>query len=128
MSEDDKYFLLYKDNFLQPIQILLSLKEKTFSEFFSAFLKSTLHFEHFQKKMTLIGNVFPKLPSPKNVIRQMSVKSRFSGLLRNKTWQKGPKTVEIYTTLPLPYFFIPVNIIQVEKIYASALQNLRTVC
>ena len=69
LSEDDKYCLLYKDNLLQPIQILLSLKQKTFSEFFSAFLKSTLNFEHFQKKMTLIADVFPKLLSPKKVIR-----------------------------------------------------------
>ena len=28
----------------------LSRKQKTFSEFFSAFLKSSLNFEHFQKK------------------------------------------------------------------------------
>ena len=28
----------------------LSRKEKTFSEFFSGFLKSSLNFEHFQKK------------------------------------------------------------------------------
>ena len=28
----------------------LSGKQKTFSEFFSAFLKSTLNFEHFHKK------------------------------------------------------------------------------
>ena len=77
--------------------------------------------------MTLIANVFPKLPSPKYVIRQMSLKSRFSGLLRNKTWQKGPKTVEIYTTLPLPYLFIPVNIIQLRKVYFGAMQNLRPV-
>ena len=69
LSDNDKYCLLYKDNLLQPIQILLSQKQKTFSEFFSPFLKSTLNFEHFQKKMTLIANVFPKLPSPKNVIR-----------------------------------------------------------
>ena len=41
LSEDDRYCLLYKDNLLQPIQILLSQKQKTFSEFFSAFLKST---------------------------------------------------------------------------------------
>ena len=65
LSEDDKYCLLYKDNLLQTLQILLSQKQKTFSEFFSAFLKSTLNFEHFQKKMTLIADVFPKLPSPK---------------------------------------------------------------
>ena len=69
LSEDDRYCLLYKDNLLQPIQILLSQKQETFSEFFSPFLKSTLNFERFQKKMTLIADVFPKLPSPKKVIR-----------------------------------------------------------
>ena len=47
LSEDDRYCLLYKDNLLQPIQILLSQKQKTFSQFFSPFLKSTLNFEHF---------------------------------------------------------------------------------
>ena len=69
LSEDDRYCLLYKDNLLQPNQILLSQKQKTFSQFFSPFLKSTLNFECFQKKMTLIVDVFPKLPSPKKVIR-----------------------------------------------------------
>ena len=69
LSEDDKYCLLYNDNLLQPIHILLSQKQKTFSEFFSPFLKSTLNFERFQKKMTLIADVFPKLPSPKKVVR-----------------------------------------------------------
>ena len=69
LSEDDKYCLLYKDNLLQPIQILLSQKKKTFSQFFSPFLKSTLNFEHFEKKVTLISDVFPKLPSPKMVIK-----------------------------------------------------------
>ena len=69
LTGDDKYCLLYRDNLTQPIQILLSEKEKTFSEFFSAFLKSTLNFEHFQKKITLIADVFPKLASPKKVIR-----------------------------------------------------------
>ena len=69
LSEDERYCLLYNDNLLQPIQILLSQKQKTFSEFFSPFLKSTLNFERFQKKMTLIADIFPKLPSPKKVIR-----------------------------------------------------------
>ena len=69
LTEDDKYCLLYKDNLTQPIQIHLSQKQKTFSDFFSAFLKSTLNFEHFQKKMTLLADVFPKLPSMKKVIK-----------------------------------------------------------
>ena len=69
LTDDDKYCLLYRDNLTQPIQIPLSQKQKTFSQFFSAFLKSTLNFEHFQKKMTLIADVFPKLPSPNKMIR-----------------------------------------------------------
>ena len=44
-----KYSLLTRDNLTQPIQILLYQKRKTFSGYFSAFLKSTLNLEHFQK-------------------------------------------------------------------------------
>ena len=69
LTDDDKYSLLYGDNLTQPIQILLSQKQKTFSQFFSAFSKSTLNSEHFQKKINLIADVFPKLPSAKKVIK-----------------------------------------------------------
>ena len=54
-----------------------SQKEKIFSQFFSAFFESALNSEHFQKKMTLIPYVFPKLPTTKNVLIQMSKSSRF---------------------------------------------------
>ena len=50
LTEDEKYSLPYRENLTQPIQILLSQKQKTFSQFFSAFLKYTLNFAHFQKK------------------------------------------------------------------------------
>ena len=53
LTDDDKYCLLYRDNLTQPFDIPLSRRQKTFSQFFSGFLKSTLYFEHFQKKMTL---------------------------------------------------------------------------
>ena len=69
LTDDDKYSLLYGDNLTQPIQILLSQKQKTFSQFGFAFLKSTLNFEHLRKKINLIADVFRKLPSPKIVIR-----------------------------------------------------------
>ena len=69
LTDNDKYSLFYRDNLKQPIQILLSQKQKTLSPFSSAFLKFTLNFECFQKKTTLIADVFPKLPSPKKVIR-----------------------------------------------------------
>ena len=50
LTDDEKFSLLYRENLMQPIQILLSEKPKIFSQFFSAFLKSTLNFEHFQTK------------------------------------------------------------------------------
>ena len=50
LTDDEKYSLLYRENLTQPIQLPLSQKRKAFSQFFSAFLKSTLNFEHFQKK------------------------------------------------------------------------------
>ena len=42
--------MLNRDNLPQPIQMQLSQKQKTFSEFFFAFLKSILNFKHLPKK------------------------------------------------------------------------------
>ena len=50
LNADSKYLLLNRDNLTQPIQKQVSPKQKTFSEFFSAYLKFSLNFEHFQKK------------------------------------------------------------------------------
>ena len=50
LTDDDKYSILHRDNLMPAIQILLSQKKKTFSAFFSAFLKSRLNFEHSRKK------------------------------------------------------------------------------
>ena len=69
LTDDGNCSLLYGHYLTQPIQILLSRKQKTFFQFCSAFLKSTLNFVHFQKKMNLTADVFPKLPSPQKVIR-----------------------------------------------------------
>ena len=50
MTVNDKRYLLNRDNLPQPIQMQLSEKQKTFSEFFFAFLKSILNFKHLPKK------------------------------------------------------------------------------
>ena len=47
---DEKYLVLHRDNLTIPIQMQLSQKQKTFSQFFAAFLKSTLNFKHFESK------------------------------------------------------------------------------
>ena len=68
-----------------------SQKENIFSQFFSAFFESALNSEHFQKKMTLITYVFPKLPTTKNVLIQMSKSSRFRERLdrRHSKWAEA---------------------------------------
>ena len=62
---------------MHTIQMHLSRKQKIFSEFFSAFSESALNFEYFRKKRIFIAYVFPKVPTTKNVLRQMSKSSRF---------------------------------------------------
>ena len=69
LTTDDKYSLISKDKWMLTIRMQLSQKTKIFFEFFSAFFESVLNFELFQKKMTLIAYVFPKLPTTKDVLR-----------------------------------------------------------
>ena len=69
LTADGKYSLLNRDNLTQSIQMLLSQKQKNFPQFISPLLKSTLNFKRFQKKNTVIADVFPKLQTPQKVIR-----------------------------------------------------------
>ena len=46
----EKHYMLNRDNLTQQIQMQLYQKQKTFSEFFFAFLKSILNFKHLPKK------------------------------------------------------------------------------
>ena len=77
MTADDKSSLLNRDNLTQPIPTRLSQKQKAYFQFFLAFSKSTLNFEHLKKKMTFLVEIFPILRTPNNVVRSMSKKSRF---------------------------------------------------
>ena len=68
-TANDKYLLISKDKWMETIQMHLSQKQNNFSAFFSAFFESALNFENFHKKLTLIADVFPKLPTTKDVLR-----------------------------------------------------------
>ena len=79
LTADDKYSLLNKDNLTQLIRTQLSQKRKAFSQYFIAFSKCALNFEHFQKKDDPHNDLFPKLRTPENVVRYISKKSSFKG-------------------------------------------------
>ena len=48
LATDEKYFALHRDNSRIPIQMQLSEKQKPFSEYFAAFLKSRRKLKHFE--------------------------------------------------------------------------------
>ena len=53
---------------MQQLEAPLSHKQKLFSGFFIAFLKCSLNLEHFEKKMSILAQLFPKLLTPKEVV------------------------------------------------------------
>ena len=75
---------------MQTIQMHFSRKQKTFLQILCAFFKSTSKFWTFSKKMTIIGYVFPKLRTPKSVVRKMSKMPCLRGPINRKhgNWAK----------------------------------------
>ena len=69
LTKCDKYSLLNRDTNVTNSNANIS-KAKNCFQFFFRFLKPTLHFEYFQKKMTVLGDVFPMLLIPKNKLDQ----------------------------------------------------------
>ena len=76
LAADEKYPLLKRDNLTIPIEMQLSQKHKTFSRFFTAFLKSRWTFEHFDKKGDADGFCNFEIKHSENVVREMSKKPR----------------------------------------------------
>ena len=90
LTDDDKFYLLYTDNLTQPFQILLFKKEKTFSQFCSAFLKSTLNFEHSRKKDDPHSRCISQITVSEKGDSVNVCKIWFKRSLPQKTWEEGP--------------------------------------
>ena len=65
LTTNGMYLVLNRDRITLPIQMQLPEKQKKFSQFFAAILKSIWNYERIGKNMTLIAFVFPKLRTPK---------------------------------------------------------------
>ena len=50
LTVDESHYLLTRDNLTENIQTQICQKQKTFYQFFVAFLKSILNFQHFPKE------------------------------------------------------------------------------
>ena len=69
LATNKKYLVLNRSNLTIPIQMILSEKQKTFSQFFAAFLKSTLNFELFEKKGEPPSFCVSEITDSQNVVR-----------------------------------------------------------
>ena len=76
LHTDDDYSVLNGDNLAESIQIKLSKKRKPFSQFILRVLKSRSNLNILTKQMTLMADVFPKLGTAKDVVRDICKRSR----------------------------------------------------
>ena len=90
LTDDDKYCLLDRENLTQAIQIPLSQKEKTFSQFFSEFLKSPLNFKHSGKKDDPDSRCISQITVSEKGDSINFCKIPFKRSLPQKTWEEGP--------------------------------------
>ena len=88
LTADDQYSLLNRHNLTQPIRTQLSQKQKAFSQFFLDFRNVHEILNICKQKMTFIADLFPKLRTPKNVVRYIFKKSCFKGTF---DWQHGKR-------------------------------------
>ena len=69
LASNEKYPVLNRDNLTIPIQMQLSQKPKTFSEFFRAFFKSRQNFKHFETKDEPHRFCIFEITNSKNVVK-----------------------------------------------------------
>ena len=69
LAPDEKYPVLNRDNLTIPIQMQLSQKQKTFSQFLAIFLKSKLNLEYFRKKDDAQSFCISEITESENVIK-----------------------------------------------------------
>ena len=69
LAADEKYPVFNRDNLTIPIQMRLSQKQNTFSQFKAAFLKSRLNFKYFEKKDDPDRFCFSEFMDSENVVR-----------------------------------------------------------
>ena len=95
LTPDGKYPVQGCENLQLPLQMQLSEKRSTFSEYFVPFLESTSKFKYFEKNMNVTANVFPKLRSLKILVRPLSKKRHFRTRFDSEHLKASLKSCEI---------------------------------
>ena len=100
LTADGKYPVQGCENLQLPIQMQLSEKQKSFSNFLLHLRNLHRILNILTKKMIVIANVFPKLQTVKILVRPLSKKRRF----RTRFDSQHVKTSEILAKSPWEHF------------------------
>ena len=87
-----------------------------------------LNLNIFEKNMTVIADVFPKLRTPKIVIRYKSKKSRCRRPFDRQHSKRATNTFVIPTTAPLPYLLVILKVIELQKVSFDDMKHLINFC
>ena len=98
LAAPGKYPLLNKDTLLIPIQMQLSKKQNTFSQFFDPFSKSRINFKHFETKVDPHRFCIFEIKDSKNVAWEIVWKVPFQRTLIQAIRSKYEGTVEFCIT------------------------------
>ena len=123
----DKHYLLNRGNLTQPIGMQLSQKQKFFSEFIFAFLKSLLIFSHFQKNDDLHSWYFRNQGLRKTSL-DICPKSSVSGSSSTDNMANGLKHCRNPNDSIFTIFFNHCDVIALERVSFSHIQNRKSVC
>ena len=102
LTADKKDSLQNRENLSQQVPMEISLKLKTCSRFFIAFLKSTLNLQYFEKKDLSQSLSIAEIVNCERGSYLNVQKAIFHATLRHTTCYRFPNTAEI-STEPLSY-------------------------
>ena len=78
--------------------------------------------------MTVIGDFFPKLHTPQNVVRYMCKKSHLKGSFEGQHGKRVQTLLRSEQQVVSPYLMIFLKVIESEKVCFTQTQSLITVC
>ena len=104
-----------------------SQKEKNFSELFAAFLESIWNFERFEKEMTFIAFVFPKLRTLKTWLDKCLKNAVPDDPLTSNMVNVPKHCLNLYQ-ITWSYSLVTAKSMELEKLSLIDMQNLGTAC
>ena len=105
LSSYFKYPVQGCENLQLPIQMQLSKKPKSFSEFFIPFLESTSNLNYSEKTVIVIANVLPKLQTMNILVRPLPKKRCFRTGFESQHVKRPKRLQNLHESTFIMFFY-----------------------